>query len=150
MPHETRNFQNKKRRPSEDRDRFSVLCKNASLGASFSLLCATALMLIGALLCLRSVDPLALILPIGLSVLYLSALLGGIITVRRQGARALLCGALCGIFLLVFFWIVALFFRGEASFSFALTFLLRLLIPLFSIFGAFLGQKRAPHRLRRK
>lgn len=150
MSYETRSTSRKKRRTSENSDLFSVLCKNAALGSAVSLLCAVALMFVGSLVCLRSEDPLKLILPIGLGTLYLSALVGGIVTVRRHEKKALLCGALCGLFLFVFFLGSSLFFRGEGSFSFFLTFLLRLLTILFSILGAFLGQKRSGHRPHRK
>ena len=150
MNYKTRNDSRKKRRMSENTDLFSVLCKNAALGTATSLLCALTLMLIGALLCLRSNDPLKLILPIGLGTLYLSALIGGIVTVRKHGKKALLCGGLCGLFLFVFFFGTSLFFRGEGSFSFLVTLLLRLLTILFSILGAFLGQKRSNHRPPRK
>ncbi|MBQ2999651.1 MAG: TIGR04086 family membrane protein [Clostridia bacterium] len=150
MSYKTKTTSRKKRRPSEDADLFSVLCKNAAIGMIFSLLCAVALMLIGTFICLRSDDPLKLILPIGLVTLYLSALLGGIVTVRRNGKKALLSGALCGLFLFLFFLGSSLFFRGEGAFSFLVTLLFRLLTIFFSILGAFLGQKRATRRPHRK
>ena len=150
MSYKTRSTSRKKRRPTDNTDLFSVLCKNAAIGTAISLLCAVALMLVGSLVCLRSDDPLKLILPIGLGTLYLSALAGGIVTVRRHGKKALLCGALCGLFLFVFFLGISLFFRGEGAFSFLVTLLLRLLTILFSILGAFLGQKRTTRRPHRK
>lgn len=150
MPQNKQTSAKKKRRSGEESGLFSTLCKNAALGTAISLLCAFSLSLVATLLCLRSGDPLKMILPFGLASLYLSALLGGIITVRRHGESSLLCGALCGLFLLVFFWIVSLLFKGENSFSLLLTFLLRLLTPLFSILGALLGQKRTTRRPHRK
>ena len=150
MSHKTRTPFQKKHRPSENSDLFSVLLKNTAFGMLFALLCAATLSFIGSLVCLRLSDPLSAIQPMGLSILYVSALLGGILTVRRHEKKALLCGVLCGLFLLIFFWILSLFFRGDGSFSFSLRLLLRVLIVLFSILGACLGQKRQTRRPRRK
>ena len=150
MKHEARKSFQRKHRSAENTDLFSVLLKNAALGTGISLLCAVAMMLLGSLICSRSKDPLSMIVPMGLVILYLSSLVGGIVTVRRHGEKALLCGALCGLFLLILFWLTSLFFQGDGAFSFFPTFLFRLLTVVFSILGAFLGQKRATHRPRRK
>jgi len=151
MSHETRKPSRKKRRTPADNDLFSVLLKNAAIGTGTSLLCGIALIFLGTVLAWRSNDPTTMVLPLGLGILYLCALIGGIVTIRLHGEKALLCGALCGALLFVLFWVISLFFKGDASFSAPLSLLLRFLTVFFSIIGAFLGQKRtkrSPHRKR--
>lgn len=149
MSYETRKPPHKKRRSAEESASFSQLLLHAAIGMGAALLCATAMLLLGAILCARSSDPTQMTLPWGLGTLYLSALLGGLITARQHGSSALLCGTVCGLLLLVFFWIVSIFFSESDNFSLALSLVLRLLTAIFSMFGAFLGVKRTRKRPRR-
>ena len=149
MSYGTKKENRHKRRSTEDGTSFSHLLQNAALGCGIALLCAILMLLLGALLCLRSDDPQSLVLPWGIGTLYASALLGGIVTVRRNGGNALLCGALCGLAFLIFFWIVSIFFQERDSFSLPLSLLLRALVAFFAILGALLGRKRSS-RLHRK
>ena len=128
----------------------SSVLPHAALGMLLALLCSGLMLLIGAMVCLRSENPTEWILPWGLAALYLPAMLGGIVTVRRYGGAPLLCGALCGLFVLIFFWLVSIFFGKTDRFSLPISFLLRFLIAMFSVFGALLGRKRAGRRLHRK
>lgn len=138
------------RHTAEEGSSPALLLQSSAVGMGAALLCAMLLLLLGSLLCLRSSDPSKLLLPLGLGALYLSSLLGGIVTVRRHKSAVLLCGALCGVLLLGFFWVLSLFFQAQDRFSLPLSLLLRALVAVFSILGAFLGQKRSSKRLRRK
>lgn len=150
MSYGTKKEKRPKRHSGEERTSFSQLLQSAALGCAIALLCATLMLLLGALLCLRSDDPQALVLPWGLGTLYASALLGGTVAVRRSNGNSLLCGALCGIAFLIFFWIVSIFFQECDSFSLPLSLLLRALVAFFAILGALLGRKRSSRRLHRK
>ncbi|MBO5938912.1 MAG: TIGR04086 family membrane protein [Clostridia bacterium] len=141
----------KKATSAEEGASLSKIFQSATIGVGASLLCAAVLLLVGALICQRSQDPNKMTLPLGLVSLYLSALLGGIVAVRHRGSSALLCGAVCGILLLVFFWIVSIFFGDSDAFSLPLSLFLRCFTAFFSILGAYLGlkrSKRSPHRKR--
>ena len=128
-----------------------LLIRNAAFGALVAALCSLLLLLLGAALCLLSSHPLALIRPIGLCSLFLSALVGGFVSVRRHGRSALLCGLLCGALLLLFYKGISLFADpSEALFSFSVSLILSLLVPVFSIFGAFLGNHRSQKVRRRR
>lgn len=150
MTHEPKKVLRRKKHAPKENDLFSTLLRHAAIGTGISLLCGVLLILVGSIVAWRSEDPLTMILPFGLGTLYLSALLGGIVTIRLHGEKALLCGTLCGLLLFVLFWIISLFFQGEASFSVPLSLLLRILSIVFSIIGAFLGQKRVKRRPHRK
>jgi putative membrane protein (TIGR04086 family) len=149
MSHENRKPPHKKKHSAEEAASPSWLFLHAAIGAGIALLFATAMLLVGAFLCARSSDPTKMTLPWGLGALYLSALLGGLVTTRQHGSSALLCGTLCGLLLLVFFWIVSIFFSKSDNFSLAVSLILRLLTAIFSIFGAFLGVRRTRKRPRR-
>ena len=122
----------------------TALLSSCAAGAGGGLLSALILCLGGALICSLSSDPHGLILPLSLAALYLSALLGGGIALRRHKSAPLLCGALCGAMMLLTLLLLSLFFdeKTEGSLSPALSLLLRALIPFFSILGARMAVKR--------
>ena len=150
MSYRTNKSHRKKAASAEEGASLTGILQSAAIGVGASLLCAAVLLLIGALICHRSQDPNQMTLPLGLSVLYLSALLGGIVTVRHRGGSALLCGSICGVLLLILFWIISVFFQGTDAFSLPLSLLLRSLTAFFSILGAYLGLRRTGKRLHRK
>lgn len=130
------------------------LVKSSTIGCGGGLLSALLLALIGAIVCICSADPHALILPVGLIALYLSALIGGWITIRHHKSSPLPCGALCGAMMLLLLVLASLFFdKGEdGGFSLGISLLLRALVPFFSILGARMGLKRrsVPRRTKGK
>lgn len=151
MSYGTKRSPQKNKRAAEDGASLPRLFQSAAIGGGAALLCAALMLFLGAMICLRSEDPNQMILPWGLGTLYLSALLGGIISVRRHGGSALLCGSVCGILLLIFFWILSIFFQENDTFSLPISLLLRALTVLFSLLGGYLGLKRTrrtPHRKR--
>ncbi len=120
------------------------LLKSSAIGAGCGLLFSLLLALIGAVICICSSDPHALIVPVGLIALYFSALLGGWIAIRHHKSAPLPCGVICGAMMLLLFLLVSLFFDKTKSngFSFGISLLLRALLPFFSLLGARMGMKR--------
>ena len=128
---------------SAHRHGFLDLLKHAAIGAGGGLILCTAGILIGSALCLLSKDPIALALPVGRSLLYLSAAMGGWITARLHKGAYLPCGFLCGGLLCVFFWILTFFLEyDEPRAALPLSLLLRLLTVGASMAGALLATKK--------
>ena len=131
---------------------FPELLKNSSIGAGIGLIAAVLFLFIGTGVCYVSNDPTALITPVGVAVLYLSAFIGGMIAKRLNKTSALFCGGICGCLLTVFFWFLTLFFNHTDSdiFSFPLSLVLRGLTILVSILGAVIGTGRKKVSKRRR
>ena len=143
-------------RPSSVSDKgwgnFSVMLKSGMIGTGGGLLSALILALIGAIVCISSADPHSLMIPISLIALYLSAMIGGWITVRLHKKAPLPCGTLCGAMMLFLLVLLSLFFdkKEGGGFSLGISLLLRALVPFFSILGARLGWKRSSRGRRAK
>lgn len=125
--------------PKEDSP--AALLKHAAMGAGVSLGIGTILLLTATGICCATKDPLSYTKAVGMIVLYGTALIGGFISVRFHRGAPLPVGSICGILLALFFLIFTLFWKEEVSsqFSFGITLLLRVLIPLASVLGALLG-----------
>ena len=124
--------------------------KSSVIGAASGLLCALLLLLFGTFACLCVPNPHAWITPIGIAILYLSAIVGGVVAIRHHKEASLLCGVFCGAWMLLVFCLVALIPSIRGGFSLGISLLLRGLIPVFSLIGARLGAKRKTVRRRRK
>ena len=99
-------------------------------------------------------DPDALITPLSLIALLLSAFAGGFTTARRTGSAPILCGILCGGVITVFSMIAALILRGVTGSGYELwqAAILHGATILFSILGSFAGNAKRrvdPRRHRR-
>ncbi len=131
----------------------SGLLKSSLIGTGGGLLSCLLLLLIGTAICLCSANPHKIILPTGLAILYLCAIIGGFISARHHQCAPLPCGALCGALLLLVFLFVSFFLdeKNGHEFSLILSLLLRALIPFFSILGARIGLKQKKiHRRNKK
>lgn len=116
-----------------------VLCCSA-LGAAASLVCGILLGLVMALVLYRTADPARYVTPAALSVLYVSALLGGTIAYRANKRSALLCGAISGAILLAIMLLVSLPFGiGSSDHGIISALTLRALVIAASVVGAFMG-----------
>ena len=129
------------------------LLKHSAIGAGIALACAALLLLITTRICYSTADPNRLTAPVGIALLYLSALLSGLFSVRLHRSAPVPCGLISGSLLMLSFLFFTLFFRGELreeaglGLSLLLSILMRALIPGISILGALLGSKRkAPRR----
>ena len=96
-------------------------------------------------------DPNALILPLALAGAGLTALIGGLVTVRMHGHSALFCGLLNGCMLMVVMMVLSLFFTKEGiGYSTGTSCLLHAGVPILSVLGAYLGLRRSPTKKHRK
>ena len=87
----------------------------------------------------------------GLGVIYISALIGGFVSVRQNKKDALLCGIVSGAMLALCFFVISLFFAdGSSSYSFLIELILRGAMLLMSVFGAFAGLNRGNKRRGRR
>jgi len=131
---------------------FPAMLKHAAIGAGIAIALSLVLCLGGSALCLLWKDPATLARPVGMIVLYLSALAGGVISAHLHKKELLPCGILCGIMIAVFFWFLTLFFGNDGSHTpFLLSLLLRLLTVGASTLGALIPLKlNAPRRRRRR
>lgn len=142
-------------RREEAENQFGATLKSALFGTGIALLAAMLLLFLCAGICYGTADPDALTTPLSLSALYLSAMIGGFASVRRNRGGALFCGALCGALLILAFLMINLCFHATYSRSFSpmIALLLRAVVLLFSVLGGFLGLHRrtaAGSRHRRK
>ncbi len=89
-------------------------------------------------------DPNRYIAPMSLSILFISSLLGGFVSVKQNKSSALLCGLVYGGMLLVLTLVVSLFFDNSYSseYSLIMSIGLRGIAVALSILGAFIGSGR--------
>ncbi len=139
-------------RQSSSDGTFGNLCQSALFGALFGILAAALLLFAVTAIGYATADPCSLTKVLGLSALYLSALVAGFAALRRQRSMALLCGSLSGLFLMLVFLLLSLLFskQTEASFQGGISLLLRLLMLPAAAIGGFLGLPRKsvkhPHK----
>ena len=142
-------------RPQDEDKPIFTRAMRSSLAGLVSFVCA-GLVLIScatAVVFTRS-DPNALITPLALVALLLSAFAGGFTTVRRTGSSPMLCGILCGGVITVFTMIAGLVLRGVTGSDYELwqAAILHGATVLFSTLGSFAGnakRKVDPRRHRR-
>lgn len=122
--------------------------KSALLSLFFSFLLAA---LISAL-ALNSADPLSIIRPAALAVLYLSSFSSGFVCMKRVRESAIVCGTLSGAVLMLTFLLVSLLLPDSLSspHPFALSLFLHSLIILFSILGSYTAKNGLSKRRKRK
>ncbi len=115
--------------------------KGGALGLFISVVLATLMCAVA----YASPNPDALLSPLALAALYLSAFCAGAISARINGSSSLLCGIFSGGLFMLAYMLVSLFFPAElsAKYGFFVSFLFHSLIILMSILGGYAGQKRA-------
>ena len=132
-------------RSQDDDEPIFIRAMHGSLSGLLSFI-AAGLMLIScaAAVAFTRADPDALITPLALVALLLSAFAGGFTTVRRTGSAPMLCGILCGGVITVFSMIVALLLRGVTGSGYELwqAVILHGATVLFSILGSFAGNAK--------
>ena len=98
-------------------------------------------------------DPTALLTPLSLAALYLSAFVGGFFSLRDKGDSPLTLGASAGVLFMILQKLVSLFLPSElgSNHKFLTSALLHILIILFSCLGAYaaLKMKKSKKRKRR-
>ena len=111
------------------------------IGAASSIGIALILGVVVSLILFNTGDPLKLIVPSALSVLYISTLLGGYIASRINKRSAALCGLLSAVTVLFVFLLISLFIPVSHSSGYDIfgAIGLRLAVIVSSVVGAFIG-----------
>lgn len=133
------------------KDRWISLGRATGRGLLASLISLLLLCTAGAAAAFSSADPDALVAPISLGVMFLSSLIGGLVTFRSQRHAPLLCGLLCGLCLVLASGFLGLFLPDSlrGGWPAALRWGLRGGMLGFSVLGAVIGSY-APKKKRRK
>ena len=128
----------------EDEPIFTRAMRSSLSGIISFVVAGLVLISCAAAVAFTQADPDALITPLALVALLLSAFTGGFTTVRRTGSAPMLCGILCGGVITVFTMIAALILRGVTSsgYEFWQAAILHGATVLFSILGSFAGNAK--------
>lgn len=142
---------NKTGTDSPARNRWASLGRATGRGLLASLISLLLLCTAGAAVAFSSADPDALVTPISLGVMFLSCLIGGLVTFRSQRQAPLLCGLLCGLCLVLSLGFLGLFLPDSlrGGWPTALRWGLRGGMLGFSLFGAVIASY-APKKKRHK
>ena len=142
-----RNLRSSSRRRSSTPSKstsFSSFLKRMLKSLLFTLLCGLLLILIFSLGVYFYPDPDTLIPPLALLASALTALLGGIFSIRIHGQGILLSGLCNGCATTAALMLLSLFFTKHASgYSAGIALLLHAAFLLLSVLGAYLGMRRA-------
>ena len=142
-------LQGRAMRKAERPQNLATMMKCVLLALPFTVLLGALLLSICTAALLLTQNPIHYTRPAAVCCLYLTAFLYGMLATRFYGRRApILCGLAAGILLMLFLSLPALFL-WEDSFNAATALLLRLLIPLFSLTGAFFATRKRKTRRRR-
>lgn len=108
-------------------------------GAAIGLLLSALLALVICVSIIGTANPDALVFPMSLAALYVSAFAAGIIATHKNGGGALLSGLLSGGIFMLSYMLVSLFFPAElsAKYGFLASLLFHVLIVVFSILGGY-------------
>jgi putative membrane protein (TIGR04086 family) len=123
------------------------------IGALIAIAISAVLAIVFSYILYKTADPTRYLTPVALSVLYVSALLGGFIAVRFNSGSALLCGLVTGVLLIAITFIFSLLVKQSLSSDHSAmdAIALRATIPVCSIIGAFIGNsKPSSDKKRRK
>ena len=123
---------------------FSGIFLSAAKSALIALIISLILSVAISTALLFYTDPTSLVFPLSLAVLYLSSFFAGFLCMRRVGEGALICGIISGAILVLFYMFLSLLFPAESSshHTIPLSFVLRALIVLFSVFGAYAARHK--------
>ncbi len=141
----------RKKGRSEDAPPLVSVFKSSLMGFAAALASALVLWIAASAIAYANDDPDSVVGALGLGVIYISALIGGFVSVRQNKKDALLCGIVSGAMLALCFFVISLFFAdGSSSYSFLIELILRGAMLLMSVFGAFAGLNRGNKRRRRR
>lgn len=124
--------------------------RSSLFGVMIGIASAFILMTAGAFICYSTGDPNSFVDAVALVSLYMSSLVCGFASVKKNRSSALLCGTLSGIFMILFFSLCSLFFGSdsEALFKFPISVLLRVAMIAASVLGGYAGLKRGNNKKR--
>ena len=119
-----------------------ALIRSSAIGAGCAFGIALLLLLLASFLIRNASDPIAFIFPVALGILYATALLSGTLAVRLHGKYPFLCGATSGAILLLLCLLIRCpVARTETTQAFS-PILSQLAIPVFSVIGALILQRK--------
>jgi len=131
----------KKNHKSNDTSEASLLSllRCSLRGAAIGLLVSVVLAVIICVAILGTPDPDALVFPLSLIALYISAFVAGLIATAKMGSSSLICGLLSGGIFMLSYMFVSLFFPSElsAKYGFFASLLFHALIIVFSVLGGY-------------
>ena len=137
--------------PSSKGSPLSSFLKKMLKSLLWTLLCGLLMNLIFSLGVYFYPDPDSLIPPLALLASALTALLGGVFSIRIHGQGVLLSGLCNGCAVTAVLMLLSLFFADHASgYSAGIALLLHTAFLLLSILGAYLGVRRAAPKKRKK
>ena len=147
-------MQRKERRREEPQSRILRVLRGAGIGLLTGLLFSLLLLVISAGILLKSEDPDALLLPVSLSVLFISSILVGIVSEKASNAPFLPTGLTAAVLWLLVTLLASLAFEGgNGVLPTVYAWALRIPQLLFVLFGSFLAKNRPrrvdPRRRRR-
>ena len=140
----------RKKGRGEDLPPLTAVFKSSLIGFGAAVVSALVLWVVASLIAYACDDPDSVVGALGLSVIYLSALIGGFVAVRYNKKDALICGMLSGAMLTLLFFVISLLFEDNSSYSLLTELLLRGAMMLMSVFGAFAGLHRKDRRRKRR
>lgn len=122
---------------------FGAALKGGAIGLLLSVLLAVVI----TLCILGAADPDALVFPLSLAALYVSAFVSGFVATKINGGGALPSGGLAGLIYMLAYMLVSLFFPAElsAKYGFFVALFFRALIIIFAILGGYAANAK-PHR----
>lgn len=126
-----------------------ALIRSSAIGAASALGFALLFLFLASFL-IRDIDPVTLTFPIAISILCLSAVLCGIVTVRLNNHQPLLCGITAGSTLLLLCAVIRCFLAPTGETHSLNSIISQISIPLLSVIGAMVGHKRPQARSRRR
>lgn len=141
-----------KRAKKERTAGLASLLRAAALSLLITVPVCLLLLLLTAALLLRLADPSAATSVAGIAVLFICALLCGVLTARLHNRRLpLLCGAVAGVLLLLCLCVTSTFMPSSAASNpLLVTLLLHAALPPLAILGAKLGGREKKRRKFRK
>lgn len=130
----------------EEKGSFLEIVKSALFALPVTLIIGAILLVITAFIAYSASDPDAIIDPLSVSVLMLSAVLGGFVASRRCGHAAVVCGAVSGVLFCIALFIVSLCFGEETCETLAprisqlASLCLKLAVVALEVLGAVIAQ----------
>lgn len=136
----------KNKRPSTQGDvpPLSKIFTSSLKGAALGLVISLILALIMTLIALNSGDPSALLSPLALATLYVSAFVSGFIATRINGSSSLVCGIISGGIFMIFYMAVKFILphADTQSHNFFVSFLYHVLTVVMAILGGYAAQTK--------
>ena len=129
------------------------IAMGVAFGVGAGLLSLCALLLIFSALCLMSNNPHAMIAPLSLTAIYVSAFIAGLLCAKRNGSSSvLICGLLEGICFCALLWFIffAVGLSGSEGENLKNAFIWRLLMIPVSVLGALCTLKHPSPKRRKK